>query len=71
MRTVCSVMQPADVPDHMKRADEEDVFACASATPDSGMSLTRPAVEIQGTLETAESLVTAADDGGPKGVCWS
>jgi hypothetical protein len=62
-------MQPAETPDHMKRADEEDIFVCASGRPDSGKSLTRPAVEIHGTLGTAASLVTAADVGGAKGVC--
>jgi hypothetical protein len=62
-------MQPAEAPDHMKRADEREIFVCASGRPDSGKSLTRPVLEIPGMLGTAASLVTAADVGGAKGAC--
>jgi hypothetical protein len=56
-------------PDHLERADTEDVFVWATDTPDRGMSLMRPAVEIEGTLGTAASWPIAADVGGDKGVC--
>ena len=54
-------MQSAEAADHMKRANEEDVFDSASGPPDKGESLTRPAVETQGTLETAASSVKTVD----------
>jgi hypothetical protein len=61
-------MQPAEAPDDVKHAGEAAILVCASGRPDSGKSLMRPAVEIQGTLGTAASLLTAPDGGGAKGV---
>ena len=61
-------MSPAEAAEHMKRVAEAEIFVCASGRPDSGKSLTRPAVEIQGTLGTAASWLTAADVGGAKGI---
>jgi hypothetical protein len=62
-------MQPADALDQVKRGEGEEDFVGPVASPDSGENLMRPAVEIQGTLDTAASLVTAADDRGANGPC--
>ena len=64
-------MESTEALEDMKkaRADGEKIVVCASGSPDSGTNLTRPAVEIAGTLGTAASLVTAADAGGATGAC--
>lgn len=68
MRMLCALIEPGDAPDQSKWADETLVFRGAGASPDSGMSLTRPAVEMHGTVETAASFLTDADRGGTSGV---
>jgi hypothetical protein len=64
-------MQPAEAPDQMKRVDGGDVFVGGIGTPDNGRSLTRPAVEIHGMLDTAASVVRAEDLRGARGACCS
>jgi hypothetical protein len=69
LRTVCSLMRPAEATGHIRVADEEGIADSAKGTLDRAKSLTRPAVETKIVVGTAASVVNATDGGGAAGVC--